>query len=216
MIHRGAWLKLRSTSVDVVEIPGFGIRGFTTSFNLKSRTKTTTFWRLMASKRAMFWLLEMGCLTRILGILLEIAPQIERPIVFAGVSEQNRQYWESRHSGIRAKWIRHVEEQHLPALLRGAFCLVQPSLIEGYGYPPLEAMACGMPAIVSHIPVLLETTGNCALSAPPDDPSAWRNALRTLENSSRYGEFVEKGLKWTQPLARPQERGNLILKTSKI
>ena len=72
------------------------------------------------------------------------------------------------------KWIRHVEEQHLPALLRGAFCLVQPSLVEGYGYPPLEAMACGMPAIVSGIPVLMETTGNYALSAPPYDPAAWR------------------------------------------
>jgi glycosyltransferase involved in cell wall biosynthesis len=135
-----------------------------------------------------------------LGILLDIAPQIKRPIAFAGVSDNHQQYWESRHMGIHAKWIRHVEEQHLPALLRGAFCLVQPSLVEGYGYPPLEAMACGRPAIVSRIPVLIETTGNCALSASPDDPAAWRNALKTLENPSRYDEFVDKGLMWTEPV----------------
>ena len=135
-----------------------------------------------------------------LGILLDIAPQIERSVVFAGVSDKNRQYWESRHSGINAKWIRHIEEPHLPALLRGAFCLVQPSLMEGYGYPPLEAMACGRPAIVSRIPVLLETTGNFAFSAPPDDPPAWRDALRTLENPSRYSGFVKNGLGWIEPL----------------
>jgi glycosyltransferase involved in cell wall biosynthesis len=135
-----------------------------------------------------------------LGIILEIAHQLERPIVFAGVSEKNRQYWESRHSGIHAIWIRHVEEQQLLALLRGAFCLVQPSLVEGYGYPPLEAMACGIPAIVSRIPVLLETTGNCVLSAPPEDPSKWKDALQTLEDPSLYEDFVQKGLKWTEAL----------------
>jgi glycosyltransferase involved in cell wall biosynthesis len=135
-----------------------------------------------------------------LGIILDIAYQLERPIVFAGVSVKHRQYWESRHAGAYAVWIRHVEEQHLPALLRGAFCLVQPSLIEGYGYPPLEAMACGRPAIVSRIPVLIETTGNCALSVSPNDPSGWRDALETLENPSRYDNFVEKGLKWTEAL----------------
>ena len=135
-----------------------------------------------------------------LGILLEIAPRLERPVVFAGALELNRQYWESRHPMSRAKWIPHVEEEHLPALLRGAFCLVQPSLVEGYGYPPLEAMACGRPAIVSRIPVLMETTGNCALSAPLGDPAAWVNALTTLENPSRYRELVENGLRWIEPL----------------
>jgi glycosyltransferase involved in cell wall biosynthesis len=135
-----------------------------------------------------------------LGVLLDIAPQIERTVVFAGVSDSRQRYWESRHRGIRGKWITHVEEQHLPALLRGAFCLAQPSLVEGYGYPPLEAMACGRPVIVSSIPVLVETTGNCAVSASPNDPAAWRAALRTLENSSRYQDLVLKGLKWIEPL----------------
>jgi glycosyltransferase involved in cell wall biosynthesis len=135
-----------------------------------------------------------------LGILLEIAPRLERPVVFAGALELNRQYWESRHPMSRAKWIPHVEEEHLPALLRGAFCLVQPSLVEGYGYPPLEAMACGRPAVVSRIPVLMETTGNCALSAPPSDPTKWRDALQSLEDASHYGDLVQKGLKWTEPL----------------
>ena len=88
--------------------------------------------------------------------------------------------------------------------MRGAFCVAQPSLVEGYGYPPLEAMACGRPAIVSRIPVLLETTGNCALSASPDDPTEWKEALRTLEDASSYDELVKKALKWTEPLLGPR------------
>ena len=135
-----------------------------------------------------------------LGIILEIALHLERPLVFAGVSDQNRQYWESRYSGTHATWIRHVEEKHLPALLRGAFCLVQPSLIEGYGYPPLEAMACGRPAIVSRIPVLVETTGDFALTASPNETDDWIEALRFLEKTSHYEDSIEKGLEWTEHL----------------
>ena len=135
-----------------------------------------------------------------LGILLEIAPRLERPVVFAGALELNRRYWESRHPRSRARWIPHVEEEHLPALLRGAFCLVQPSLVEGYGYPPLEAMACGRPAVVSRISVLLENTGACATSASPDDPAEWKEALKTLEDASCFDDLVKKGLKWTEAL----------------
>jgi glycosyltransferase involved in cell wall biosynthesis len=135
-----------------------------------------------------------------LGTMLHLAPKIQRPVVFAGVSDRQQQYWKSQHRGIRAQWIRHLEEQHLPAVLRGAFCLVQPSLIEGYGYPPLEAMACGIPAIVSRIPVLLEATGNCALSASPHDPAEWKDTLQRLEDASCYDDFVRKGLKWSEAL----------------
>jgi glycosyltransferase involved in cell wall biosynthesis len=131
-----------------------------------------------------------------LGIILDIAHQIERPVVFAGIPDNNRQYWESRHPGIRSKWIRHVEEQHLPALMRGAFCLVQPSLVEGYGYPPLEAMACGVPVLVSDIPVLLETTGGNALAIDPADSDAWIGALLRLEDQFIYEHMRNKGLEW--------------------
>lgn len=135
-----------------------------------------------------------------LGVLLLIAGQLDRAIVFVGVPDKNRQHWQSRHPGTHAIWIKHVEERHLPALLRGAFCLVHPSLVEGYGYPPLEAMACGIPAIISRIPVLIETTGNCALLASPNEPDAWITALNALENLANYQELVEKGLRWTEPL----------------
>ena len=135
-----------------------------------------------------------------LGAVLEIADQIRREIVFVGVSKENQTLWKSRYPEAMAIWIRHVTQEDLPTIIRRAFCLVQPSTEEGYGYPPLEAMACGVPAIVSDIPVLVETTGRCALTAEPYDSKTWTEAIGTLENKSIYGKQVMKGLEWVEPL----------------
>lgn len=139
-----------------------------------------------------------------LGVLLQIEQQMTRRIVLVGASDANRQYWTSRHPAGRSVWIRHADERDLPALLRGAFCLVQPSLIEGYGYPPLEAMACGTPAIISSIPVLVETTGGNAMTADANDEKAWMRALKALEDPVTYRGKVQGGLEWVEPLRGPK------------
>jgi glycosyltransferase involved in cell wall biosynthesis len=135
-----------------------------------------------------------------LGVLLEVAKQISRTIVFVGVQDKNRVYWKSRYPNESATWIRHVQNGDLPCLLRAAFCLAQPSTAEGYGYPPLESMACGVPAIVSNIPVLFETTGSIALYAHPHDPRSWIESLDALEKNEFHKAQAEKGLKWVEPL----------------
>jgi alpha-1,3-rhamnosyl/mannosyltransferase len=135
-----------------------------------------------------------------LGVILEIFEKIKRPLVFVGVSDENQRYWKSNYPRTHPLWIRQVDEHHLPAVLRGAFCLVQPSLVEGYGYPPLEAMACGTPVVVNCIPVLMETTGGNAISVDAHNSRAWAEALMALEDSSIYQDRVEKGLKWVEPL----------------
>src|SRR4029450_4204752 len=59
-----------------------------------------------------------------------------------------------------------------------------PSWDEGFGYPPIEAMACGAPVVVSDIPVLRETTGGIALAAAPDDPEALADRVQQILNDS--------------------------------
>jgi glycosyltransferase involved in cell wall biosynthesis len=135
-----------------------------------------------------------------LGIILEIANQFIREVVFVGLSKANQTYWKRRHPSGKAVFLDHVKDEEMPAILRGAFCLAQPSTAEGYGYPPLEAMACGVPAVVSSIPVLIETTGGNALFANPNDPGQWLEAFESLKDESLYKDLVSKGLKWTQPL----------------
>jgi glycosyltransferase involved in cell wall biosynthesis len=135
-----------------------------------------------------------------LGAILTIANSFSRQIVFVGVSEKNQTYWQSRYQNVNTSWIAHVSDEDLPALIRGAFCLVQPSTAEGYGYPPLEAMACGIPAIVSEVPVLLETTGSQALSADPHSPKSWLQVMEALEDENVYQNQVQKGLQWVEPM----------------
>jgi glycosyltransferase involved in cell wall biosynthesis len=135
-----------------------------------------------------------------LGVILEIAYKLSKKIALVGVPERNQSYWQSKYTGTKATWIKHVTEEDLPSIIREAFALAQPSTAEGYGYPPLEAMACGVPAVVSDIPVLVETTGGNALTAHPHDSRIWVESFERLKNNSIYKEQVEKGLKWVDPL----------------
>jgi glycosyltransferase involved in cell wall biosynthesis len=106
-----------------------------------------------------------GLLHKNLGILLDILNTLTREIVFAGISAAKQTYWKRKYLFAKASWIEHVQEDDLPLILKNAFCLAYPSVIERYGYSPLEAMACGIPAIVSDIPVLIKTIGRNALIA---------------------------------------------------
>lgn len=132
-----------------------------------------------------------------LGVLLKASNKIERQIVIVGASERAQNYWVKYFPGSQAIWIGHVKDRELPIIMRNAFCLAQPSTAEGYGYPPLEAMASGVPAVVSNIPVLVETTGGKSFVADPDDPAEWMKAFETLENADFYKSQVEKGLGWS-------------------
>jgi len=63
-----------------------------------------------------------------------------------------------------------VSGEELASLYRRAACLVFPSLYEGFGHPPLEAMACGCPVAASSIPAVAEACGDAAALFDPDDP----------------------------------------------
>lgn len=70
-----------------------------------------------------------------------------------------------------------LSDADMRALLTGATVLLYPSRYEGYGLPPLEAWACGTPAVVSDIPSVREATEGLAPAVPPGDVAAWAHAL---------------------------------------
>lgn len=77
----------------------------------------------------------------------------------------------------RTVFLGRVADEALPALYSGAEGLIYPSLYEGFGKPPLEAMACGTPVVASRGSGLEETAGAAALLVDPRDVKALANAI---------------------------------------
>jgi glycosyltransferase involved in cell wall biosynthesis len=77
----------------------------------------------------------------------------------------------------------YVSDDDLAALYQGALCLVFPSKTEGFGIPPLEAMATGCPVISSNAASLVEVGGDAVAYVDPDHSDGWRQAIVGLSGN---------------------------------
>jgi len=88
-----------------------------------------------------------------------------------------------------------VSEEDLVALYRAADCLLYCSRGEGFGFPVLEAMACGTPVVCSSTTSLGEVAGGAAQLADPEDPASVRAALEAvLGSDARRSQLRALGL----------------------
>lgn len=87
-----------------------------------------------------------------------------------------------------------IPDEDLPIFYSTAEVFVYPSLFEGFGFPPLEAMAFGCPVITSNVTSLPEITGNAALLIEPTSVTAMEKAiLEIIENRKFREELIQKG-----------------------
>jgi glycosyltransferase involved in cell wall biosynthesis len=94
----------------------------------------------------------------------------------------------------RVEWRRHVSEAELPRLYAQADLFLFASLGEGFGLPPLEAMAAGTPVVTSSISALPEVCGDAAWYVDPNDPERiFEAARRLLAERDFAAELVAKG-----------------------
>jgi glycosyltransferase involved in cell wall biosynthesis len=93
-----------------------------------------------------------------------------------------------------------IDEQEVVALFQGASVFAFPSRYEGFGLPPLEAMAAGVPVVSSNATALPEVVAEAALLVTPDDVPGWTRALgRALSEPLLRAELVQAGherVKW--------------------
>jgi glycosyltransferase involved in cell wall biosynthesis len=120
------------------------------------------------------------------------------PMVLAGnrgwFFEETRREIEKLHLGAHVLWRENVPQAALPALYNLADALITPSFYEGFGFPALEAMACGTVPIVSDRASLPEVVGDVGALVDPDDPATITAAmLRVLTDSDWKDQMVTAG-----------------------
>jgi len=116
----------------------------------------------------------------------------EMPLVIAG---KRAWLWEDEINGRNFKnvhLLEYVPTEDLRYLYSGAYCFVFPSLYEGFGLPPLEAMSFGCPVITSRISSLPEVCGDAALYADPYDIYDIKEKIENLLSNPQLRDRLSK------------------------
>ncbi len=96
--------------------------------------------------------------------------------------------------GDRVHFTGYVPDAVLPALYAGAVAAVSPSPLEGFGFPVLEAMACGTPVIVVDAGALPDVAGDAAIKVPARDPGALAAAIERIpDDPDMAADLVTRG-----------------------
>jgi glycosyltransferase involved in cell wall biosynthesis len=99
----------------------------------------------------------------------------------------------------RTDILDYVDEKEKISLYQGAELFLFPSLYEGFGLPPLEAMACGVPVVASAVASLPEVIGDAGLLLPPKDERLWvKRVIKLLKSEGEKRFLRERGLKRVQ------------------
>jgi glycosyltransferase involved in cell wall biosynthesis len=115
---------------------------------------------------------NLGRLVEAFALARARRPELQLVVAGAPVSWAEQ---DLHAEGVRA--LGYVPDSDLPALYRGAALLAYPSLLEGFGIPVVEAMACGTPVVASAHPSLDDAAGDAAVRADPKSPVALASAV---------------------------------------
>jgi len=119
------------------------------------------------------------------------------PLVLVGAYGWGSRHLVERIEKMARKGVRtfgHVDRERLVRLFQGARVFVYPSLYEGFGLPPAEALACGIPTIVSTSSSLPEVVGEAGVQVDPGDAGALAAAIRSLlTDAGRADELRARG-----------------------
>lgn len=109
------------------------------------------------------------------------------------------------------KQVGYVTDEDLKGLYMNAGCFVFPSVYEGFGLPPLEAMSTGCPVLVSNVGPMPEVSGDAAIYFNPNDSQELADKIRYVMNSDDVKQELKvKGLKQAEKFSWQTAANQLI------
>lgn len=126
--------------------------------------------------------------------------RIKHPLAIAGGKEKYlthiKKFVKDNNLEKDIHFLGYVPSQFMAPLYREAFSLIFPSLHEGFGFPALEAMACGCPVLASNISSNLEVCEESACYFDPTDQDSLQNAMQQIMTNTKYrDELRQNGIK---------------------
>lgn len=152
------WQHLERVQPDMRILDRHGLRGTPFALAVSSPTPNKNF----------------GAIASAIGLLGEAAP---RCVVVGAIDTRIFRHDESAEALLH---VGYVSDAELKALYQHASCFIFPSFYEGFGIPPLEAMACGCPVIASTAQAVREVCGEAAIYFDPSSPRQLARRIRAL------------------------------------
>ena len=132
-----------------------------------------------------------------IGVLLRAFARpalVDIPLILFGADGRTQFEQQGMSIPQNVRFAGKIDDAQLRALYKSALCLAFPSLTEGFGLPPLEAMREGCPSVVSPTGALPEVCGDAAIYADPHDPAAWAAEILKLSNDVALRQtLVQRG-----------------------
>jgi glycosyltransferase involved in cell wall biosynthesis len=134
-------------------------------------------------------------------LLLDLVSLLQQPssvnICYAGEALERELLEHAGKLGLEKNVFSIIKPNHPTLVSLYSLCeaFIFPSFSEGFGWPVIEAQACGAPVIASNLQPMPEVSGGAALHADPTNPKEFSNAFSLLEDKSLRDELIKKGFK---------------------
>jgi glycosyltransferase involved in cell wall biosynthesis len=130
----------------------------------------------------------------ILRIFAKLPKELNLQLVFAGEALSEDLIRLANGLMVQGRILQVVKPdvEILEALYNRASSLIFPSRYEGFGWPPIEAQACGCPVVGSQIPPLIEVLGQSAILRPLEDEAGMAESIARLASDKEYREEIRQ------------------------
>jgi len=163
--------------------------------------KTDPFFLLVSANRV-----EKNCIRAIIA-LDELYSERSIPtaikVKITGLSRPSFRYQLKNPN--QFSFLDYVDEIELAHLYANCWCFIYPSLNEGFGYPPLEAMQYGVPVIASNLSSIPEVCGEAALYVNPKSIRQLKNKIIAVTSDQTYKNLSQKSLNQYKLITRRQK-----------